>query len=199
MKKNKHIAIFDFDNTITCTDTFRDFFGWNFGYAKVFLIHSLLFPLVILGFFSTFFLNVFKRILVFIFLRDLDIIFFVKLCENYSYERLIEIISKDALNKIIWHQSKGHDIIIVSGSLSSWITPWAAGHGINLVFAAEPEVVDFKLTGLVSEPFYYGINKLNALEKLGVNKFNSVLYCYGDSSSDKYILKASTYPFYRKF
>jgi len=182
------LAVFDFDGTITKTDTFNDFIIWKFGILSFLLNFVQLSPLIVLyklGFVD----NVvpkgklFKRY--FEGMKEQD---FIRTSQTYSLTRIDSLIRKETQALIQWHKEKGHQLIIVSGSLESWIDPWAKKNGFDAVIGTKQEVVNGVLTGRFTGENCYGMEKVNRLELLFPKTPNHYIYAYGDSKGDRELI-----------
>lgn len=198
MASRKTIAIFDFDGTITTKDTLFDFIRFYAGIRKFILGLIITSPVIILfklGFrtneqakqrlFSYFFKGVEKA--------DFDIV-----CKAYA-DRIEQILNREAIEKLRYHQAQGHTVIINSASVCNWISPWAKLYDIEVVIGTRIEDKEGKITGRFSGKNCFGQEKVNRFLELYPDRQSYDLYAYGDSNGDKEILAIADYPFYKKF
>jgi len=190
------LALFDFDHTITSRDSFTDFILYAVGRKRFFCGFALLSPLVVaykLGYSENWRA---KEIVFSYFFEDWDIERFEKMALQYSHDKLPRIMRKIALERINWHKSRGHKIIIVSASIECWLKGWCQIHQLDLV-ATKVEVRDNRLTGKLGTINCYGIEKVNRLkEKCNVEEFDYI-YAYGDSPGDREMLQLANEKYYR--
>ena len=96
-----------------------------------------------------------------------------------------------ALETLAWHKGKGHRIVLVSGGIEPVLRPLAAMLDVDSLIAAEPEVLDGRLTGRLLQGSMGGRGKANAVNRLsqsmGIDLCES--YAYGDSYWDKALLE----------
>lgn len=193
------IAVFDFDGTITRTDTFNDLLIWRFGglqfYAAM-LCASPLIALYVLGLVRN---DLPKRFLFRWFFKGYPENVFNQLCEDYAVAKIEGVVRSSALDKINWHIRQGHHLVINSASIANWIIPWARGQGIVKVIATEIEVMGGILTGQFSTPCCYGKEKLIRLRAIYPSGTYSKMHAYGDSRGDAALLAAADYPAFRTF
>ncbi len=197
--RSNTFAIFDFDNTIITIDSYRDFFAYHFGGIKVYTIHLLAAPVLMMAPIFPRINSLFKLLIIFIFLRNCPNTKFKLMCEDYAFNRIPSHINPEALSKIRWHQQQNHRVVIVSASLREWIEPYTKQLGIDDVIATNVEIKNNNLTGNIQKPFYYGVNKLKVFKDLIIDPKQDVIYAYGDSRSDLFLLRSSTFQYYRKF
>lgn len=193
------MAIFDFDGTITKVDTFNDVIAWKFGRIKFYLVMAIISPLILLYLCQVVSNKIPKNCLFWIFFRSMPHQEFVHICEMYCAVRLDALLRAEALEKINWHVAQGHLLVIVSGSISDWIKPWAANNQMADVIATEVEIKQGILTGRFLSKNCYGAEKVNRLVAKYPNIKEHTVYVYGDSPGDKDMLQMATYSFYRKF
>ena len=195
----KTLAIFDFDGTITQTDSLNDLIIWKFGWWKFVGVMILLSPLIILYLLNIVDNDVPKERLFEIFFGGMNEIDFGRLSKQYSEEKLPKIIKNEASRKIEWHNERGHELIIITASMKEWIWPWAEENGFSDIFCTKPEIIDKKLTGRFAGSNCHGDEKLCRLKKSIPEYKNYEIYAYGDSKSDRELLEVADFRFYRNF
>ena len=134
--KDKIIAAFDFDGTILSKDSFPDFLIHTFG--KVSFLKHL--PFIILmklaaitGLLSA---HRAKEAVFSSFTKGMNVDNYRRSCQFYA-QQIAKAIYPSALEEIRKHIKAGHQVVIVSASVSDWIRPWAASEGIHHVVATE--------------------------------------------------------------
>ena len=193
MKEKYTIAAFDFDGTITKKDTLFDFIKFYVGGKNLFKGLIILSPILMLyklGFTTN---DVAKQKLFAYFFKSRSIEVFNKVSEDYI-KRIQEIARPEIINKIKWHQSQNHTVVIISASISNWIKPWAKAMGIEKVLATEIDTIDDLIVGTFSTANCYGQEKVNHFFSEFHDKSEYVLYAYGHSAGDKELLALSDYP-----
>lgn len=193
------LAVFDFDGTLTKQDTFNDFLIWRFGRIKFYLAMLLVSPLIFLYVCRVLPNSIPKGSLFWLFFRNRSYQKFSQVCAAYGTARLNDLLREEAMEKLRWHVSQGHTVVIVSASILEWIAPWANRNAINDVIATEIEVAAGIMTGRFRSKNCYGIEKAHRLLARYPNIADRIVYAYGDSRGDRDMLRMATYPFYRKF
>ena len=123
-KAKKVIAAFDFDGTITTKDTLFHFIKYCLGNLKFGLIMLQFSPTFIkylLGFITN---HKAKEKLFQLFFKGLEYSKFQELGASYQ-NKISQILNNEAIEKISWHKSQNHKLIIISASIENWIIPWA--------------------------------------------------------------------------
>ena len=192
------IAFFDFDGTITKKDSFIDFVIFTEGKKKVWIGIIVNFISIIgyyLGINSGHFL---KEKLLTYFYKDLDQDRFSELGIQYSKSALNKTIRPKALKRIEWHKEQGHQVVVVSASISQWLEPWCKRLEIDCI-ATEIEFKNNKLTGKLKGNNCIGPEKVSRINKKYNLKTSDYIYAYGNSRGDKEILNIANEKFYRYF
>ncbi len=100
----------------------------------------------------------------------------------------------EMMERLRWHRSDGHEIVIVSASLDSYLTPLAPRLGVGHVISTSLEVDDRGLvTGRLAGGNVRGPEKARRLRAwLGDGPVE--LWAYGDSSGDDELLAMADHP-----
>ena len=100
----------------------------------------------------------------------------------------------EMLERLRWHRSEGHDIVIVSASLDSYLTPLAPRLGVDYVMSCSLETDGSGLvTGRLLGGNVRGAEKARRLRTwLGADA--AELWAYGDSSGDDDLLAMADHP-----
>ena len=106
-------------------------------------------------------------------------------------EHLEARVSPDALARIRWHRSRGHEVVLISASLHVYLGPFGHRVGFDAVLATALEVgPDGRLTGELQGANVRGEEKVARLRQwLGVDTCE--LWAYGDSDGDRELLAAA--------
>ncbi len=194
----RKIAVFDFDGTLTCKDTFLEFIRFSCGswkFYKGFLLYSPLLFLMKLHLYPNWKA---KEIVFSYFFKGWKYTEFVELSNEFAYK--VEKIKRDAVvAKLKEHIKNGDTVYVISASVEEWVRPWCENYRVNGVIGTKIEV-DQK--GLVVGKFQtkncYGREKINRLLEVEPSREKYSLYVYGDSRGDKEILEFADKGFYIK-
>lgn len=192
------IAAFDFDGTITTKDTLFQFMVFALGWPKVIIGFVIFIPNFINYLLGNISNSQAKEILFSILFKGMPFDYFKNLGEKYQIQ-INQLLNSKAVEKITWHKSQKHTLIIISASVVNWIEPWALQHGFEQVIATVPEVINGKLTGKFSTKNCHGAEKVNRLLEQYPVRNSYELYAYGDSNGDKELLEEANYSFFKKF
>lgn len=192
------IAAFDFDGTITTRDTFVPFLIMAFGMRRV---QTAFLKLVFEG------INVllgnssrdrFKERIVAELFRGDSVDRLTAVGKQHCLE-ILNWIRPSARERIEWHRTQGHRLIIVSASLDLYLIPVAAELGFNDLLCTRLSkkhlLFDGKLQGLNCR----GPEKVRQLECLLGSLDQYEIHAYGDSIGDQEMLAVATYSYYQNF
>ena len=100
----------------------------------------------------------------------------------------------EMMERLRWHRREGHEIVIVSASLDSYLTPLAPRLGVDHVISTSLEVNDRGLvTGRLAGGNVRGPEKANRL-RVWLGDGPVELWAYGDSSGDDELLAMADHP-----
>jgi phosphatidylglycerophosphatase C len=100
----------------------------------------------------------------------------------------------DVVERVEWHRRQGHELVLVSASLATYLDLIAKRLGFDAVLATELAVADDRrLTGGLANPNVRGPEKVRRLEAwLGDRP--AFVWAYGDSSGDRELLARADQP-----
>ncbi|KUO65658.1 MAG: haloacid dehalogenase [Lutibacter sp. BRH_c52] len=192
------ISFFDFDGTITTKDSLADFVKFAVGKQNYYLGLLILSPVLIRYIFNFVSNNMAKEKLLYHFFNGWNINRFQQISDKYGLERIDKIIRPKAIEKIKWHQQKGHEVVVVSASMENWLIAWCQKNNLNLI-STKLEVKDNLLTGRFSTLNCNGIEKVNRIKEKYCLEDYEVIYAYGDSKGDKEMLSIADKKYYKYF
>jgi len=194
----KHLALFDFDGTITRKDTFVEIIRFKVGTLKLAAGMLVLSPVLVMYKLKLIKNWRAKEIMFGYFFKGTPIDDFLRLGVDFSRKALPALIRPSALARIKEHQAAGDDIFIVSASAAEWIKPWSDQFGIKVI-GTSWEVVDGKITGKIKGKNCYGPEKKVRIMERVVPSEYKVVSVYGDTSGDREMLTLATDKYYRYF
>ena len=158
------LAFFDFDGTITTDDSLLKFIRFVVGDIKFLLGLVILSPILII--YKLKFIPNYKakQYMLSYFFKGMKEKEFSEIATEYSLKHIDTILRKEAMQKISWHNDKGHTVVIVSASIECWLKPWCDKNNLHLI-ATKLEVLDNTITGRLLTKNCYGIEKVNRIKK----------------------------------
>lgn len=193
-----HLALFDFDGTVTKKDSliaFLKFYGGNLKFYVIFLLFGpviLYYMLVKKEGWRA------KQALISWYLKgkpENEVITKGKIFGDLIIPRLI---LKKAIEKIRQHQKEGHRVIIVSASLDIWLKDWALKNNLELISTG----LEFKngvATGRFSTPNCNGEEKVTRIYSILDPKQYDVIHAYGNSKGDLAMLSLAHHSYMKHF
>ncbi|MGV6815925.1 MAG: HAD family hydrolase [Thiotrichales bacterium] len=192
------IALFDFDGTITTNDSLIKFIRLVVGNARFLRGMALLSPIL-----TAYKLKLIpnykaKRMMLSYFFKGMSGERFIEIANEFSLKHIDTILRAGAMEKVAWHKSQGHRVVIVSASIEYWLKPWCDRNDIDLI-ATRLEISNGIVTGNFLTKNCYGVEKERRIkEKFDLSKYDTI-YAYGDSPGDKEMLQLATKSFYKCF
>jgi len=192
------IALFDFDGTITTKDSLAEFLCFAIGKRKYYQGLFVLAPILLLYKLKLIPNYLAKEKMLSYFFKGYSKEHFNTIALKFSTNEISKIIRPLALEKINWHKTQGHKVVIVSASIESWLKDWCEQYEVELI-ATRLEIKNDELTGRFETKNCYGPEKVSRLKsKYSLDTFSSI-YVYGDSRGDKELLELADYSFYKPF
>lgn len=105
--------------------------------------------------------------------------------ERFVEHRLPTLLRPEMLARVGEHQALGHEVVLVSASPSIYLRKWAATVGIETVLASELEWRDGAYTGRLAGLNCWGPEKVARLRAWWGDRAPATLYAYGDSRGDR--------------
>src|SRR5690606_9864959 len=105
---------------------------------------------------------------------------------DYARDVLPRVVRPEMLGRIAEHRARGHEVVIVSGSLDVYLEPWCRSHGVELIrnrLESEGGRVTGRHTGGDR-----GAPKGGASRARNDLSRYTRIHAYGDSSEDRAML-----------
>ncbi len=192
MSAKKGIAVFDFDGTLTTADSFLAFIkfvrGWR-AFLWGFLLHL---PSIFKYFAGQVKNDELKRIIFSHFFADIPAHELEKLGRQFSLDWIPSVLLQGAKDRLAWHESQAHEIIILSASSDLWLGAWCKEQGYDLI-STQFAVVDNHYDGQIVGENCYGLEKERRILPY-ISKYpKEARYGYGDRKSDQAYLQHCGY------
>lgn len=96
----------------------------------------------------------------------------------------------EAINRLRWHQSAGHFVILLSGTLDLLLEPLAEHLGVYARIGSELEVEDKRFTGQIAGAHLFGETKAECLAAINTAACFDLKrsFAYADSFADRHLL-----------
>ncbi|PXW15493.1 HAD family hydrolase [Paraburkholderia caballeronis] len=191
------VAAFDFDGTITTSDSFRAFVLHAAGPARFVLAALRCLPSIAGVPLRLADRGRAKARFLFAALGPARFETLDAAADRFVRERLPALLRDDMLARIREHQALGHEVVLVSASPSLYLRKWAASAGIDTVLASELEWRDGAYTGRLAGRNCWGPEKSARLRAWWGERAPRTLYAYGDSRGDREMAALADHPWIR--
>lgn len=195
---SKKIAFFDFDGTITNNDSLLEFIRSVVGDCKFVLGILALSPVLIAYKLKLIPNYKAKEKMLSWFFLGYDESHFKCISKEYSLKHIDKIVRAKAVERLAWHKSEGHKIVVVSASIEDWLRDWCKKNNFDLI-ATRLEIKSGRISGRLATKNCYGQEKVNRInQKYNLNEFEFI-YAYGDSRGDREMLSLANERYYKPF
>jgi phosphatidylglycerophosphatase C len=191
-----NLALFDFDGTVTSSDTWTPFMRFAIRPARMLAAQVLLSPVVVgyrLGMVSA---SQGRQMAARVAFRGEEVARVRQLGVEYATTVLPGTLRRPALERILWHKSLGDDVVVVSASLDVYLGPWCERRGIDYI-GTTLEKRSGRLTGRYVEGDCSGAEKARRIRQRYELARYTVVYAYGDSEEDREMLELAHKKYYR--
>lgn len=196
--RKKKLALFDLDGTITFRDTFMDFIMYSIDPHEYRKGMSNLMPSMFAYMLKRLSNHELKERFLTRFFGGWSWDEFSRKGNKYGSERLPHLIRSDAIKQIRWHLERKHQVCVVSGSISEWISGWCTMHNI-LPVCNEMITENGRITGKIKNPNCYGSGKVERIRRsVNLEEFEYI-FAYGNSRGDREMLEMADERGYRVF
>ncbi|KLD71919.1 HAD family hydrolase [Xanthomonas pisi] len=190
-----HLALFDFDHTITTCDTYARFLRKVATPAQLASAKWQVGPWVLgyrLGMVSAAALRA----------RVTRMVFSGRALEemsahgvDYARSALPGVLRAEMMQHIDWHQAQGHEVVLVSASVDLYLQPWCAQHGLSLI-CNRLDHSDGRLSGRYADGDCGPHKAAQIRARYDLSQYDCV-HAYGDSREDKPMLALAQQRWYR--
>jgi len=120
------------------------------------------------------------------------------LAARFAHEVVDNSLRPDTIQRLRWHQSQGHSVVLVSASYELYVRHIGARLGVDAVIATRVVSAQGTMTGELDGPNCRGTEKAVRLlrwinEHVG-ERSQVVVWAYGDSAGDQAMLDLADHP-----
>lgn len=190
------LALFDFDGTISKTDTISDFIVHACGKRRALegLIH--LSPVLFSYTLKRISHHDAKQATIMHYFGDWGKEAFIAAAKRYAQDVVPNIIRPDALNRVQWHLERGDTVAVVTGSLEVLLLDWCSDMGLDLI-ATGIDLHGIRIS--LSTRNCYREEKARRIREKYVLESFECIYAYGDSSGDREMMALADRKYYKFF
>lgn len=182
------IAAFDFDGTITNSDSLRDFVRHTVGRSRFVAGAIRATPWLAAMLAGVCERGTAKARFLAATLGGMSQLELELAAQRYVDDQLHALIRPEMRARIEAHRRRGHELVLISASPTLYLKPWASTVGFDAVLATELAFEQGRFVGKLACPNCWGPEKVHRLRQwLGGDK-PRWLYAYGDSRGDRELL-----------
>ena len=194
----KQLAIFDFDGTITTTDSLMAFMRHSVspaGFALSMLRSSPFFIAFATGIQER---HVAKEKVFSTFYKGWRLQNFQEAARGFTESGLKPLLRSAAMEKLRWHTQQNHQLILLSASPDLILRPFCDENNMRLI-STKVDVQQGQLTGKFASLNCHGTEKVRRLrDELDLDQFDYI-YGYGDTKHDRPFLDLVDEVHYKPF
>ncbi|MDA8404797.1 MAG: HAD-IB family hydrolase [Desulfobacteraceae bacterium] len=192
------LALFDFNGTVSRRQILVDFIRYSVHPVRVIAGVLFLWPVLILYLLNLISNRAAKEICFTCFFKGKTEGDFRKAATAFSKNKLEGTLDKNALEKIRWHKSRNHTVVIVSGSIDGLLDEWCQENGLDLI-ANTLEIKKGRITGKISSVNCWGKGKARRIkENYKLERFSRI-YAYGNTGGDIDMLNMANERYMNRF
>lgn len=194
------VAAFDFDCTLTHCDTLLPFLYFREGKMQTRWKLFKLTPSFVLFFLNLLSRKQVKESILTAFFRGVPRSLLEEEGALFAARQLNQLLRKEAMERLAWHQAQGHRCILISASIETYLAPWAKAHGFETALCSRLAYDPLgRATGLLEGQNCWGEEKRRRLIAYLGERSGYRLYAYGDSRGDRELLACADDPFFNLF
>jgi phosphatidylglycerophosphatase C len=191
-----NLALFDFDGTITSSDSWTPFMRFAVSPIRLAVGHAVLLPVIVAYRCGALSASRGRTIAALVAFRGAQATDICRRGVEYAEATLPLDLQPRALERIEWHRSQGDHVVIVSASLNVYLWPWCQARGLDLI-CTQLEERDGRFTGRYVHGDCSGAEKARRIrQRFDLTQYAAV-YAYGDSAEDREMLECAHMKFYR--
>jgi len=192
------VAVFDFDGTITYTDTTFFFLLFSSGLVKAAYYFLKALPVMLSYLAKKTTRQQTKESIFKIFFNNWPLKKLTVIGEQFAKERIPKYVRKEALRRIRWHQMQNHRCVLVSASINVYLEPWAQAMGFEKALTSRLAVDERgRVTGKLMGLNCRNQEKVRRLKEFLGSLSHYEIYAYGDSDGDRELLEVADFAFYQ--
>jgi len=191
-----NLALFDFDGTITSSDTWTPFMRMAVRPSRMRVAVVVLSPVIVgyrLGLLTS---SKGRRAAARVGFYGEPAEVIRRHGQRYASTALPGTLQPQAMERLEWHRSQGDEVVVVSASLDAYLIPWCAERRLACICTTLEERAG-RLTGRYVDGDCTGAEKVRRIRaRYDLSRYRAI-YAYGDSGEDRELLSLAHRKFYR--
>ena len=190
------LALFDFDGTLTDSESFPDFLRRVVPRSRLYWGRVLVAPLVLAYRLRLMSGNTVRAAILRIAARGLSVHAVAAAGERFARDVVPTTLRPDMLAQLRWHRDHGDVVVVVSGTFDLCIRAWCEAEGVALL-ASALEQRDGRLTGRYAGAQCAGEEKVRRIRAAYDLSAYAQVHAYGDTVEDLPMLALADVAVYR--
>lgn len=181
---SKKLFLFDFDGTLTKSDSFMDFLKFTQPQWRFALGAALLSPILLAYKLKLLDNHTAKQKVTAFFFKNTPLKAFQQGCNQFAAS-VIPLILKEGVDAYLQAltQKKGVEVCLVSASFENYLQAWCNQYGIRCM-GTQLAVESGQLTGSFDGKNCYGLEKVNRIKAVYSLQDYDEIYAFGDTPGD---------------
>lgn len=195
------VAAFDFDGTLTRSDTLLPFLRRLLGLPTLLWVLFICSPWLVAYVLRLVSNHRAKAVLLKAALADRPVAEVERCARAFVQNDLPQQWRPWGLQQLVQHQQAGHRCVLVTASTSLYMHLVGASLGVDAVLCTEMEVVDGRYTGRLATANCHGEEKVRRLQAWLAAEYGTAqpgLHAYGDTKGDWPMLRLAQQAWYRE-
>lgn len=198
-KQPVQIIAFDFDGTITTTDTFALFLRYWAGTPLWLLKLLKLSPIFLAYVLKAIDRNAVKSHVIRTFFKNADMTALQERADQFASEIIPNLIREGALETLKKKNAPPNTLFIVSASIEPYLISWAKTQDIHNVLSTQLSAVNNRATGEIDGINCWGAGKTTKIATEMSGTAYTITEAYGDTRGDREMLHAAEESFWKPF
>ena len=191
------VAAFDFDGTITTSDSFRHFVHYAVGTRRFAWAGLRALPWIAAMKAGRVSRGDAKAKFAWFALGPVSADALDAIAQRFVETRLPRIVRPEMLERVRAHRARGHEIVLVSASPSLYLEKWAASAGFDAVLATKLAFEHGVFAGRLDGANCWGPQKVARLRAWWGERPPQYVFAYGDSRGDKEMAELANWSWIR--
>lgn len=195
------VAAFDFDGTLTCSDTLLPFLRRLLGWPTLLWVLFICSPWLVAYVLRLTSNHRAKAVLLKAALADRPVAEVERCARAFVQNDLPQQWRTWGLRQLVQHQQAGHRCVLVTASTSPYMHLVGVSLGVDAVLCTEMDVVAGRYTGHMATANCHGEEKVRRLQAWLATEYGTTqleLHAYGDTKGDLPMLRLARQAWYRE-
>ncbi|WP_342630803.1 HAD-IB family hydrolase [Marinobacter alkaliphilus] len=112
---------------------------------------------------------------------------------RFSHYVIPQMLRPEGMERLRWHQEKGHICVLVSASLDVYLIPWAQKEHFDDVICTQLILYPDKNKSRIIDKNCFGAEKSARIQRWTAGRVIGKTFAYGDSQGDTHMLSSVDY------